>query len=84
MVFCFMLIFTMAVCANLFAQSRKLYALKGEKTEILQKIDEAQTENDQLKNQQDYYTSDVYIEKVAREQLGLIMPDEMVFKNRLE
>ncbi|MGE4213428.1 MAG: septum formation initiator family protein [Anaerotignaceae bacterium] len=84
MVFCFMLIFITAVCANLFAQSRNLCALKDEETVLAQKIDEAKEENIQLKNQQEYYTSDVYIEKIAREQLGLIMPDEMVFKNRLE
>ena len=84
MVFCFMLIFITAVCANLFAQSRNLCALKEEKVVLAQKIDDANIENNQLKNQQDYYTSDVYIEKIAREQLGLIMPDEMVFKNRAE
>ncbi|MEA5084052.1 MAG: septum formation initiator family protein [Lachnospiraceae bacterium] len=84
MVFCFMLIFITAVCANLVAQSRNLYALKAEETILAQKIDDANTENIQLKNQQEYYTSDVYIEKIAREQLGLIMPDEMVFKNRSE
>ena len=84
MVVCFMLIFITAVCANLVAQSRNLRALKEEETILAQKIDAATSENIQLKNQQEYYTSDVYIEKIAREQLGLIMPDEMVFKNRLE
>lgn len=84
MVFCFMLIFITAVCANLVAQSRNLCALKEEKAVLAQKIDEANNENIQLENQQEYYTSDVYIEKIAREQLGLIMPDEMVFKNRSE
>ncbi|MDD3569702.1 MAG: cell division protein FtsL [Lachnospiraceae bacterium] len=84
MVFCFMLIFITAVCVNLFAQSRNLYVLKEEKAVLAQKIDDANNENNQLKNEQEYYTSDVYIEKIAREQLGLIMPDEMVFKNRAE
>lgn len=84
MVFCFMLIFITAVCANLFAQSRNLCALKAEELTLAQKIEEAENENIQLKNQQEYYTSDVYIERIARQQLGLIMPDEMVFKNRLE
>ena len=27
-----------------------------------------------------YYSTDEYIEKIAREQLGLVMPDEIVFK----
>lgn len=84
MVFCFMLIFITAVCANLVAQGRNLRALKEEKNVLAQKLDDANNENIQLKSQQEYYTSDVYIEKIAREQLGLIMPDEMVFKNRSE
>ena len=84
MVFCFMLIFITAVCGNLISQSRSLRALKNEQIALAQKIEDAKSENIQLKNQQEYYTSDVYIEKIAREQLGLIMPDEMVFKNRQE
>lgn len=84
MVFCFMLIFITAVCLNLFSQSCNLRALKEEEAMLAQKMDAAKSENIQLKNQREYYTSDVYIEKIAREQLGLIMPDEMVFKNRSE
>ncbi|MCI8342389.1 MAG: septum formation initiator family protein [Firmicutes bacterium] len=52
-------------------------------TETLEKqLEEAEQENIKLINDEQYYTSDAYIEKVAREQLGLVMPDEVVFKEK--
>ena len=36
----------------------------------------------ELAGEQQYYTSDAYIEKIAREQLGLIKPNERIFINR--
>ena len=35
---------------------------------------------EEYNNQMEYYSTDEYIEKIAREQLGLVMPDEIVFK----
>ena len=47
----------------------------GWKTRTLEK-----QKKEEYSNQMEYYSTDEYIEKIAREQLGLVMPDEIVFK----
>lgn len=47
--------------------------------ELENKISEAQKESKDLKNQVDNLNNPEYIEKVARERLGLIRPNERIF-----
>lgn len=47
--------------------------------ELENKISEAQKESEDLKNQVDNLNNPEYIEKVARERLGLIRPNERIF-----
>jgi cell division protein FtsB len=44
---------------------------------------EQQTHQDLL-DQMVYYESDAYIEELAREQLGYVKPDEIIFQNEAE
>lgn len=81
-VICFMLVFSAVVGINYYTQMKVLADLKLEEANLLAKMQEEEHKNVQLQSKQDYYASDAYIEKVAREQLGLVMPDEIVFKNR--
>jgi len=46
---------------------------------VNQKIDDEKSKNAELKKQKDQVNSPEYIEKVAREQLGMVKPDEKVF-----
>lgn len=80
----FMVFFISAVGLNLVFQMQKYFEIKSEIASVQMQIDEEESKNEDLKNKKDYYKSDEYIEEVARDQLGLIMPDEKVFINRLK
>ena len=82
MVTCFMLVFAVTVCTSIYSEIKTFNELKEEEQRIIGQLDVELYNNIQLMNQQEYFTSDAYIEKVAREQLGFVMPDEVVFKNR--
>ncbi len=55
-------------------------ALKAQKEDLEKQIEEETEKKEEYNNQMEYYSTDEYIEKIAREQLGLVMPDEIVFK----
>ena len=76
-----MIMFFAVICVNMYSQVETYYNLKAEEKELLSQIDDEKKENLELSASKDCYTSDAYIEKVAREQLGLIMPDEIEFVN---
>ena len=80
----FLLAFVIAVGAGVTYRRTVLKELteRGERLEA--QVETARQENIKLTNEEEYFTSDAYIEKIAREQLGLVMPDEVVFKEREE
>lgn len=53
------------------------YQLRQQARALQQHIDQLQTDNRQLSQKLDYYRSDQYIEKIAREQLGLVRPGDV-------
>ena len=77
----FMVIFTVAVCAVCYNQNQTLEDLKQEAVALESQIEEQKKEKLSLESKQTYYESDEYIEKVAREQLGLVKSGELVFVN---
>ena len=78
----FMLVFGIIVCVNVGIQLNRYSALKETEAQIIKEIENEQLRSVELKAQQEYYTSDDYIENVARSQLGLIKPDERIFINK--
>lgn len=78
----FMILFFTVITINLFIQLNNLNQLKAQAANIVNEIEQKKEENIKLKDDKEYYNSDSYIEKIAREQLGLIKSDEMVFRNR--
>ena len=80
----FMVVFTAVVGVSVYGQTKELNELKKTEASILESIEQEKEKSVELKAEQDYYTSDAYIESIAREQLGLIMPDERVFINKAE
>lgn len=78
----FMLVFAVIVCVNVGIQLNRYSALKETEAQITMEIEDEQLRSVELKAQQEYYMSDDYIESVARNQLGLIKPDERVFINK--
>ncbi len=81
-VFVFMLVFTTVIGINFYNQMKGYAKLKQEESQIEQMIEEEREKGIELANKKEYYKSDAYIEKIAREQLGLIKPDEVLFINK--
>ncbi|MEA4971928.1 MAG: septum formation initiator family protein [Candidatus Metalachnospira sp.] len=73
-------VFSVFVAVNLVLQLNTYAQLKSEKETIENRIEEENKKKEDYNNQMEYYSTDEYIEKIAREQLGLVMPDEIVFK----
>lgn len=60
-------------------QQKLLYAKNLEKSKIESKIKEETKVNEELKKEKEMINNDEYIEKVAREKLGMVKKDERVF-----
>ena len=72
--------FSIFVVVNIAIQLNTYVALKAQKEDLESQIEEENRKKEEYNNQMEYYSTDEYIEKIAREQLGLVMPDEIVFK----
>jgi len=62
-----------------FEQQKVLYAKNIEMNNIQAKIKEEMELNEELKKQKEMLATDEYIEKVAREKLGMVKPGERIF-----
>lgn len=74
------LVITMAVILVLVVIGGKAvqgYEMRQEARLLEQRIDQLKKQNRQLSKELDYYRSDEYVEKVAREELGLIKSGEV-------
>ena len=58
--------------------SNKQYEIK--KAELEQQIKDEEIRSGEIENMKDYVDSIEYIEKLAREKLGLVYEDETIFK----
>ena len=75
-----LIVFSVFVAANVGIQFNTYLYLKVQKDALEEKIEDEKTKKEDYENQMEYYTTDEYIEKIAREQLSLVKPDEIVFK----
>lgn len=55
-------------------------SLKVQAAELQEQLDDAKQEYEALEKRQEYMSTDEYVEDVARSQLGLVYPDEIVIK----
>ena len=72
----------MVICilaGGLYLQAQDKLRLQQEAQEITMQIEEQKKLNNELKKQTEYRDSDQYIEKIAREQLNMVKPNEIVF-----
>lgn len=60
-------------------QQIRLHDLRMEGKEVTAEIEQKQQENEELTHIMDIMGTDEYIEKVARQKLGFVKPDEQVF-----
>lgn len=50
-----------------------------EKTYYVEQIEIAKAKNEEYKKYSEYVKTDAYIEKVAREKLGMLLPEEKIY-----
>ena len=77
----FMILFFIAVSIGIGTQLNLYGQYKKEAEAVLIQIQEEQEKNAEYIREKEYYNSDAYIEKVARQQLGLVMPNEVLYVN---
>ncbi len=76
MVVCILIIALAVKCRSL-ADKNDAYADQIEELEV--KISEEEGRSESIAKLRDYSNTKAYIEKVAREKLGLVYPDEVIF-----
>ena len=60
-------------------QQIRLHDLRVEEKQVSADIEQAQAEHQDLTHTMDIMGTDEYIEKIARQKLGFVKPDEQVF-----
>lgn len=80
----FLLVFVCTVAIGVGQKFIRYQEVKEELAVVTAKIEEEQEKNLDFETRREYYTSDSYIEQVAREQLGMVKPNEIIYINRSE
>lgn len=80
----FLTFFITAIMVGLVTQSKRYNEVVNQIAVVDEQLSAEREKNVRLKEQQEYYKSDEYIEKMAREHLGYVKSDEIVFKNKSE
>ncbi len=76
------LVFALASAVALyFEQEARIERIRERRVVIEQQLYEAQSINAELKELKSLVDTEVYIERVARDQLGMVRPNEIVFED---
>ncbi|WMI81043.1 FtsB family cell division protein [Anaerotignum sp. MB30-C6] len=78
----FLSVFVCAVGFGIASQAKAYELIRQERQEIASQIQDEQQKQEEYENRKEYYNSDSYIEQIAREQLGMIKPNEVLYINR--
>ena len=78
----FMVFFFGVVAFSVTQQMLAFHKLKQEDAAVMAEIKQEQEKNIQHKNDKEYYNSDEYIEQTAREQLGMVKSNEVLYVDR--
>lgn len=64
---------------TLIDQQRVIYSMNNEKKVLEAKIEDEKKQNEQLKKEKEMVNTDEYLEKMAREKLGMVKQNERIF-----
>ena len=78
----FLSVFICAVGVGIVSQAKAYDQIKQERILIASQIQEEQQKQLEYEKRKEYYNSDSYIEQIAREQLGMVKPNEVLYINR--
>lgn len=80
----FLLMFIGTVAVGFGSQANRYQELLEERVSLQVEIDSEKERQIEYKKQQEYYNSDTYIEQMAREYLGMVKPNEILYISRGE
>ena len=80
----FLLVFVVTVSVGIGKQAIRYQELQDELAVVTAEIEVEQEKQLNFETRKEYYNSDSYIEQVAREQLGMVKPNEIIYINRSE
>ena len=80
----FLFVFVATVSAGIGLQFIRYQEVQEELAVVTAEIEKEQKRQMEFETRKEYYTSDSYIEQVAREQLGMVKPNEILYINRSE
>lgn len=80
----FLLVFLCTVFAGVGQKFIRYQEVKEELAVVIAKIEEEKEKQLDFETRREYYTSDSYIEQIAREQLGMVKSNEIIYINRSE
>ena len=80
----FLLVFVCTVSVGIGKQAVRYQEVKEELVVVTAAIEEEKEKQLNFETRREYYTSDTYVEQVAREQLGMVKPNEIIYINRSE
>ncbi len=74
-------LFFLAIYATytLFKQEVEMRKYEKEKAMYMEQINLAKQKQEEYKHYSEYVNSDEYIEKIAREKLGMLLPEERIY-----
>ncbi len=79
-------VFAVVICGVMVVNQHQLKktssALEVQQEQLQDKIKAAKAKSTQLDNQETYMQTDKFVEEVAREKLGMVKDDEILFKAR--
>ena len=76
---CFLAVFLCMVVLGVGKGAADYRSIKADRAAVTAEIKKEQRKQQDHKKQQEYYNSDSYIEKIAREQLGMVKPNEIIY-----
>ena len=80
----FVLVFVVAVAVGIGRQAARYQEVKDETASVAAQVKEEKDKQQEFEARREYYTSDAYIEQIAREQLGMVKSNEILYINRGE
>lgn len=80
----FLIVFAIAIVSDVVWQYQRYEVLRVELAEINQQIADEKKKATDFAARKEYYNSDAYIEQIAREKLGLVKSNEILYINRAQ
>lgn len=80
----FLFVFVAAVTVSVCKQTVQYRQVQEESAVVAAEIAAEEERQQEFETQKEYYTGDAYIEQVAREKLGMVKSNEILYINREE